>query len=186
MKTALIILATGFEETEAVTIIDVLRRAHVEIISASLEELLVEGAHAMKVMADTLLVDVQGRLFDAVILPGGMGGTNNLLASEDVRDFLKKHSEKGSIVSAICAGPLVLEKAGLLAGKRVTIYPGLEDKLVSAAQVTGDIVVADGEIVTSKGPGTAMEFALHLVEKLAGKIMADQVADGLLFSHTRS
>lgn len=186
MKTALILLATGFEETEAVTIIDVLRRAHVEITSASLDDLLVEGAHAIKIMADNALVDVQEQIFDAIILPGGMGGTNNLLASEDVRALLEKHSAQGSIVSAICAAPLVLEKAGLLAGKRATIFPGLEDKLVSSVQVTGDIVVSDGEIITSKGPGTAMEFALHLVEKLAGRMMADQVADGLLFSRNRS
>ena len=181
MKTALILLATGFEETEAVTIIDVLRRARVEIVSACLDDLLVEGAHGIKILADVPLVDIKERFFDAVILPGGMGGTNNLLASEGVRDLLRNHAENGGIVSAICAAPLVLEKAGLLAGKRATIYPGLEDKLVSAGQVTGDAVVSDGQLVTSKGPGTAMEFALQLVEKLVGKMVAEQVAGGLLY-----
>ncbi len=181
MKTALIVLATGFEETEAVTIIDVLRRAKVEITSASLGDTLVVGAHAIKVMADTKLADVTEKLFDAIILPGGMGGTDNLLASEDVRAMLKKHADQGRIVSAICAAPLVLEKAGVLAGKRATIYPGLDAKLLSASRVTVDIVVEDGNVITSKGPGTAMEFALHLVERLAGKMMADQVAGGLIF-----
>ncbi len=181
MKTALILLATGFEETEAVTIIDVLRRGKVEITSASLGEPLVKGAHAITVMADTVLDDVKDRSFDAVILPGGMGGTDNLLASADVRALLQRHAEEGRIVSAICAAPLVLEKAGLLTGKKATIYPGLDSKLASAAQVSSATVVADGKIITSKGPGTAMDFALHLVERLAGKMMADQVAEGLLY-----
>lgn len=181
MKTALIILATGFEEIEAVTIIDILRRAKVEITSASLDDTLVVGGHAIQIMADTKLADVTEKLFDAIILPGGMAGTDNLLASEAVRVMLKKHADQGRIVSAICAAPLVLEKAGVLAGTRATIYPGLDAKLLSAAQVSGDSVVEDGNVITSKGPGTAMEFALHLVERLAGKMMADQVAGGLLF-----
>ncbi len=183
MKTALILLATGFEETEAVTIIDVLRRGNVEVISASIGGRLVHGAHAIEVMADTVLDDVRERLFDAVILPGGMGGTENLLASGDVRALLKKHADQGSIVSAICAAPLVLEKAGLLAGRTATIYPGLEDKLLTLARLSADMVVGDGNIITSRGPGTAMEFALHLLERLAGKGMADQVAEGLLYQH---
>lgn len=181
MKTALILLATGFEETEAVTIIDVLRRANVVVTSASLGEPLVEGAHAIKVMADTVLAKVKDRLFDVVILPGGMGGTNKLLASDEVAGLLQGHAQQGRIVSAICAAPLVIEKAGLLTGKRATIYPGLGDKLVSAVEVSADSVVEDGKVITSKGPATAMEFALHLVALLVGKTMADQVAAGLLY-----
>ena len=182
MKTALILLATGFEETEAVTIIDVLRRGSIEITSASLAEtLLVKGAHAIEVMADASFSDIKNKSFDAVILPGGMGGTENLLASDDVQDLLQKHADQDKVVSAICAAPLVLEKAGLLAGKKATIYSGMEDKLHSVSQVRAEKVVEDGQVMTSKGPGTAMEFALALVEKLAGKIMADQVAGGLLY-----
>lgn len=181
MKTALILLAPGVEETEAVTIIDVLRRAKVEITAAGLEEPLVEGGHAIKIMADTVLAEVAERSFDLVILPGGMGGTNNLLASEGVLALLRRHAAQGALVSAICAAPLVLEKAGLLAGKKATIYPGLEEKLLSAAQIAAGRVVEDGNIITSQGPGTAMAFALHLVEKVAGKPTADQVAKGLLY-----
>ncbi len=182
MKTALILLAPGFEETEAVTIIDVLRRGNIEITSASLAEtLLVKGAHAIEVKADTSFNDIKNTLFDAMILPGGMGGTEKLLASDDVGVLLQEHADQGRVVSAICAAPLVLEKAGLLAGKKATIYSGMEDKLHSVSQVGAEKVVEDGQIVTSKGPGTAMEFALTLVGKLAGKMMADQVADGLLY-----
>ncbi|MBU0681809.1 MAG: DJ-1/PfpI family protein [Proteobacteria bacterium] len=182
MKTALILLASGFEETEAVTIIDVLRRGKVAVTSASLGDQLVKGAHGIQVMADTALSEVAERLFDVVILPGGMGGTENLLASEAVGMLLKRHAEQGRIVSAICAAPLVLEKAGLLVGKTATIYPGLDDKLCSAAQVSGASVVEDAKIITSRGPGTAMEFALLLVARLEGKAKADQVAAGLLYS----
>ncbi|PLX49902.1 MAG: DJ-1 family protein [Desulfobulbaceae bacterium] len=181
MKTALILLAEGFEETEAVTIIDVLRRANIDITAAALADNPVKGAHAISVVADTQLAHVTERLFDAVILPGGMGGTNNLLASAEVAALLRNHAEQGSIVSAICAAPLVLEKAGLLSGKEATIYPGLAEKLTSAGRRSEATVVQDGTIITSKGPGTAMEFALHLVESLAGKMAADQVADGLLY-----
>lgn len=182
MKTALIILAPGFEETEAVTIVDILRRGNIEVTSASLKgSLLVKGAHAIEIKADTSLADVTEKLFDAVILPGGMGGTNNLLASDDVRDILIRHAGQSRLVSAICAAPLVLEKAGLLANKKVAIYPGLEDKLLAASQAVDDMVVADGQIMTSKGPGTAMEFALALVDTLAGKMMAEQVAAGLVY-----
>lgn len=181
MKTALIVLAGGFEEVEAVTIIDVLRRAGVKVVAASLGEPLVEGAHGIKVMADTVLTEVAGRLFDAMVLPGGMGGTENLLASAPVIALLKKHADQGRIVSAICAAPLVLEKAGLLAGKNAAIYPGLDDRLTSAAAVRAETVVEDGAVVTSRGPATAMAFALHLAGRLVGGPQADQVAAGLLY-----
>lgn len=184
MKTALILLAAGFEEVEAVTIIDVLRRAQVEVTAASLGEPLVEGAHGIKVMADTVLAEVTGRLFDAVVLPGGMGGTENLLASAPVLALLRHHADQGRLVSAICAAPLVLEKAGLLAGKNAAIYPGLDNRLTSAAAVCVENVVEDGAIVTSRGPATAMAFALRLARRLVGGPQADQVAAGLLYPAT--
>ncbi len=181
MKKALILLATGFEETEAVTIIDVLRRGKIAITSASLDQKLVEGAHAIHVKADVVIDQITEQLFDAVIMPGGMGGTENLLASKKVQSMLIKHADAGKIVSAICAAPMVLEQAQLLKEKKATIYPGLEDKLVSASELSTSKVVTDGNIITSKGPATAMQFALTLVETLAGTDMAKEVAAGLLF-----
>lgn len=183
MKTALVLLATGFEETEAVTIIDVLRRGEIDVTSASLGDTLVQGAHDIVVKADTKLDELNDdKIFDAVILPGGMGGTENLMGSNAVIKILQRHASSSKIVGAICAAPWVLEKADLLDDRKVTIYPGLEGKLCSAAAIVTDHVVSDGNIITSKGPGTAMEFAVALVGRLAGEDVAGQVAAGLLFS----
>ncbi len=181
MKTALVLLATGFEETEAVTIIDVLRRGQIKVTSASLGDTLVQGAHDIAVKADMRMDELGDKIFDAVILPGGMGGTENLMDSEAVKKILQSHAASSKIVGAICAAPWVLEKADLLKAKKATIYPGLEDKLCSAAATVADHVVSDGNIITSKGPGTAMEFAVALVGRLAGEDVAGQVATGLLF-----
>lgn len=181
MKTALVLLANGFEETEAVTIIDVLRRGQINVTAASLGDTLVQGAHDIVVKADVRMDELAEKLFDAVILPGGMGGTENLMGSQDVKEILQRHAVSNKIVGAICAAPWVLEKADLLDAKKATIYPGLEDKLCSAAETVADHVVSDGNIITSKGPGTAMEFAVALVGRLAGEEVAGQVANGLLF-----
>lgn len=181
MTELLIILADGFEETEAVTIIDLLRRANLQVISAGLTDTMVEGAHSITIQADTTLAQVAGQTFSAVILPGGMGGTERLLNSPQVIDLLKRHAAAGKVTAAICAAPWVLEKAQLLDGKQATIYPGLEDKLTSTSLTSPERVVEDGQVITSKGPGTAMDFALALVAKFAGPAMADQVATGLLY-----
>ncbi len=181
MKTALVLLATGFEETEAVTIIDVLRRGEVKVTSASLGDTLVQGAHDITVKADVRLGELDDTTFDAVILPGGMGGTENLMNSMAVIKILQRHASSAKIVGAICAAPWVLEKAELLDDRKATIYPGLEGKLCSAAATVADHVVSDGNIITSQGPGTAMKFAVALVGRLAGEDVASQVAAGLLF-----
>jgi protein deglycase len=181
MKRVLILLAIGFEETEAVTLIDVLRRGDVEVTVAGLESEMVEGAHAIKIMADTTLSQVGDVDFDAVILPGGMGGTKKLMESPVVTEILQRHAGKLKIVGAICAAPWVLDNAKIIGTKRVTIFPGLEDKLLTVGEKCDEQVVVDGNIITSKGPATAMPFALTLLERLIGKEKAEEVAHGLLF-----
>lgn len=179
MKTAILLIATGFEEIEAVTICDVLRRGGIEVTMAGLGERMISGAHAITVQTDTTLDAVADNLFNAIILPGGMEGTENLLASETTKTMLQLHAKAGKIVSAICAAPWVLAEADLLGQKKATIYPSLEDKIggVAAPQT----VVQDGNVITSKGPATAMEFALALVRELAGEEKRLEVAQGLLF-----
>ncbi len=180
MKNALVLIAEGFEEIEAVTICDVLRRAQINVTMAGLGSTAIRGAHDIIIQTDMLLDDVGDKLFDAIILPGGMGGTENLLASEATATLLQSHAKAGKVVSAICAAPWVLAQAELLADKNATIYPGLENKITGTCKL--ETVVQDGNIITSKGPATAMEFGLALVKELAGEAKSVEVAQGLLYN----
>lgn len=179
MKTALLLVATGFEEIEAVTICDVLRRGGIEVTMAGLGETAVQGAHGITIQTDLELSEVGETLFDAIILPGGMGGTEKLLGSSRTTTLLQAHAKAGKHVAAICAAPWVLADAHVLGDAKATIYPSLEDKIGGTA--TSGNVVADGRIITSKGPATAMEFALAIVEQLLGEVVQKEVARGLLF-----
>ncbi len=178
-KQILVPLADGFEEIEAMTIIDVLRRAGLEVTVAGLAKKETHGAHGVKVLADTTLGEVKGRNFDAVVLPGGMPGSERLAGSEDIKALVKRHAAAGKITAAICAAPWALGASGVLAGKKVTCYPGFEEKLTSALPQK-DRVVVDGPIITSRGPGTALEFALKLVEVLVNSKMAGELRSGML------
>jgi 4-methyl-5(b-hydroxyethyl)-thiazole monophosphate biosynthesis len=173
---ALVPLAEGFEELEAVTIIDVLRRAGVEVTTAALATSPVTGSHAISLAADTTLDAVVGDDFDAVVLPGGPAA-RRLRDDTRLRALLQRSARAGRLVAAVCAAPIALEAAGVLAGKRATVYPGNE--LPSARQVEERVVV-DGNIVTSRGPGTALEFALVLVEKLVGAATAGELAGAMI------
>jgi 4-methyl-5(b-hydroxyethyl)-thiazole monophosphate biosynthesis len=181
-KSVLVPLAPGFEEIEAVTIVDVLRRAGVHVVTASLGARDVGGAHDMSVRADVTLDAARssGERFDAVVLPGGMPGATNLRDDPRVIALLRDVVEKGGTAAAICAAPIALEAAGLLKGRRATCYPSFRDQLVSASARLDAHVVEDGHIVTSAGPGTAIEFALALVARLAGREAADKVRAGML------
>lgn len=176
MAKALVFLAEGFEEIEAVTVVDVLRRADVEVDTAALSAKRVLGAHGLAVEADVLLNDVIAgsngtkKPYDAMILPGGMPGAKHLRDDARVKALIAQQAQTGRIVAAICAAPIALEAAGVLRGKAATSYPGYA---LESADYREDRVVSDGNIVTSRGPGTALEFALALVERLAG---ADKVA----------
>lgn len=177
MAKALVLLAAGFEEMEAVIVIDVLRRASVEVTTAALGEPKVEGAHSITVWADTKLDDVGGRIFDVVILPGGQPGSNRLRDDSRVLSLLRKQQAAGRMVAAICAAPIALEAAGLLLGRKATSFPGAA---LPSAEYSEARVVVDDTLVTSRGPGTAFEFALTLVERLVNASVAEKLRQGML------
>ena len=182
-KRVLVPLAEGFEEIEAATIIDVLRRGGLEVVTASLAETCVKGAHGICICADTTLdAALQQADFDAVVLPGGMPGAERLRDDARLRATLVDVVAAGGTVAAICAAPIALEAAGLLAGRRATCYPGFDEQLTSAAERVTERVVTDGPIVTSRGPGTALEFATALVERFVDKATADALRNGLLIA----
>ena len=173
---ALVFLATGFEEIETVTVIDVLRRAGVEVTVAGLTPKVVEGAHAMKIVPDQSIDDVHMNDFDAVIVPGGNPGYKNLRNDPRVITMVQEAFNSNKPVAAICAAPAVLSDAGILNKKFCTIYPGMENELEKGgAKPKQDPVVVDGNIITSRGPATALPFALKLAEMLAGKQVAESV-----------
>ena len=168
-------LAEGFEEIEAISIIDVLRRAafEVEVVSMT-QRIEVAGAHHITVKADTLFEDLNYEWIDMIILPGGMPGTNNLNQHEELKQQILNFHENGKPLGAICAAPLVFGKLGILKDKQATCYPGFEEEL-KGAKVSGKYVEQTGTIVTGKGAGVAIQFALKIVEMLKGKAFADDL-----------
>jgi len=193
MAKAVLFLAAGFEEIEAASVADVLRRGGVEVVVAGLQEQAgagagagagaVEGGHGIRVVPDTTVGEVEVEDFDAVVLPGGYPGYENLGNDRRVLDAVKSAVEQGKVVAAICGAPTVLAKAGVLKGKRATIFPGMEAWLTAAgAEVRplSERVVVDGKIVTSQGPWTALEFGVKLVEILVGAKRARELKDELV------
>ena len=179
MTTALLVLAPGFEEIEAVTPIDVLRRAGVEVVGAGVEGTRVEGAHGIVIEADTTLADAPEA--DVLILPGGLPGAQHLRESPAVQARLEAQRAAGKRIAAICAAPaLALTPSGVLDGKQATCYPGFEERFGETTTFRADRVVVDGDLTTSRGPGTALEFALSLVEQLVGPDKAAALRDGML------
>jgi len=162
---ALVILAEDFEDIEAFTVIDVLHRAGIEVTKAGIGSKIVTSAHGVKVMIDKTLSDVDNNTFDMLVLPGGPG-YRNLLNSNAVIALIKEFNKQKKIIGAICAAPVVLAAAGVLDDKIACVYPGLESKI---PKVRDAKVIASGNIVTSKCPGTSIEFALMLVERAIGK-----------------
>lgn len=178
----LVPLAQGCEELEAVTIIDILVRGGVEVVSASLDsERIITASRGVKLIADCCLDEVLDTQFDMVVLPGGIPGANHLEADDRIIAKLQQTVASGGISAAICAAPKVLVKAGLLDGKQATSYPGFIDKTPALnMQYLNQAVVEDNQIITSKGPGTAMDFALTLVEKLQGQAVRADVEKALM------
>ncbi len=179
-KTVLVVLADGFEEIEAITPIDVLRRAGLDVVVAGVGKREVTGAHDIAVETDLMLEQYQGAP-DAVVLPGGMPGAENLNKSEALKDLLQKMKKSGKLIAAICASPaVVLAPNGILDGKKATCFPGFEDQLGPKVKFLTDRVVADGQVITSRGPGTAMEFSLQLVSHLVSAEKAEQLAQKMV------
>ncbi len=181
MKKAVMLFAEGFETVEALMVVDILRRAGVEVTMASItEEEQVTSSHGVRVSMDAVLGEVDLAEQDAIILPGGMPGTVNLGESDAVKKAVLAMNEAGKIVSAICAAPGVLGKHGLLQGKNACSYPKFEENLIGA-NVKKDAVVTDGNIVTSRGLGTAMEFAFVLLELLEGKEKVEEIKKAIVY-----
>ncbi|MDO4176488.1 MAG: DJ-1/PfpI family protein [Bacillota bacterium] len=175
-------LATGYEEVEALTCVDVLRRAGVDAKMVSVTgELAVRGAHDIDIMADLLFEDADYSSCEMIVLPGGMPGAANLRDHAGLTEKIKEFEAEGRKLAAICAAPLALAAHGALDGKAATIYPGLEDEHLKNAKASHANVTKDGNVITGIGPAIAMEFALALAEELKGKEVRDQVASGLLF-----
>lgn len=175
----LVPLAQGFEEIEALTVVDILRRAGVEVVTAGLDDPPVEASRKTRHLPDVKLDAVLHEMFDAVVLPGGQPGTNHLKADRRIIECLRRHAKAGKWVAAICAAPMVLGEAGLLAGRKATSYPSVRDQLGDVKYLE-DRVVVDGRIVTSRGPATAMEFALRLAELLCGAEKAREIKRAVL------
>ena len=181
MATVLVPLAEGCEELEAVTIIDLLRRAGIEVITAGLREGPVRASRDVVLVPDVGLDTALERDYDMVVLPGGLPGADYLQEDARLGELLKRLADSGRFTAAICAAPKVLASHGLLDGKRATAYPGvLELGDWPAIELTGEAVVRDGQVITSRGPGTAMDFALELVEALTDRETREAVEQGLV------
>jgi len=170
-------LAEGFEEVEALTVVDVLRRADIQVDTVGVIGSVINSAHGVRVMVDKRLSEVLQSDYDAIILPGGNPGYINLSRSSQLIEMLKKFNSQNKLIGAICGAPSILAKEGLLDNKRATIFPGNEKLL---AYPRDKPVVIDGNIITSQGPGTAMEFALKIVEKLLGLDKAQKLKQELV------
>lgn len=181
MPKVLVPLAQGCEELEAVTIIDLLRRAGIEVVTAGLDDQPVKASRGVVFIPDTILDNIINELFDMIILPGGLPGSDYLNEDQRILNLLKKTTAQGKYVAAICAAPKVLATAGLLQHKKATSYPTvLESLQLPNTNCTTEAVVKDGLVITSRGPGTAMDFALELIETLCGKEKKEQVERALV------
>lgn len=182
MKRVFVFLADGFEEIEAIAPIDILRRADLDVTTVSVSDSKeVTGAHGIKVLADQLFSEVAFGYDDYYVLPGGYDGMLNLSAHTGVNRLLERQHAAGKQLAAICASPSILGKLGILKGKEAVCYPGFEDKLAGAV-ISEHPVVEDGNVITGKGPGVAVRFALKIVEAIKGRDAAQSVADALMLT----
>lgn len=179
MSTVLVPLAQGCEELEAVTIIDLLRRAEIKVVVAGLEEGPITASRGVVLVPDVRLADVLSDDFDMIVLPGGLGGAQRLQADSRIIDLLQRMTQANRYIAAVCAAPKVLASAGLLEGRQATAYPGTLDDYTNSMTVSTAAVVQDGHLITSRGPGTAMDFALCLIETLCGQDKRDSVEAAL-------
>lgn len=183
MATVLVPLAQGCEELEAITVIDLLRRAGIEVVTASLDGQPVRASRGVTLIADTALDPIMDQEFDMIVLPGGSLGADHLDRDPRIRALLVKMAKHDKYTAAICAAPKVLGHAELLRGRKATGYPGVLDTMgLTEVTLSNEAVVKDGKVITSRGPGTAMDFALSLIETLLGKAKRDEVETALVRS----
>ncbi len=181
MKKAYLFYAEGFEEVEALTVVDLLRRGKVDCITVSVSgDYDVTGSHGITIRADRIFGERDLNDADMLILPGGMPGTTNLKAHAGLDQLIRRYHEDGKYLAAVCAAPTVYGEKGLLEGKNATCYPGLEDGLTGANKKT-DSVVHDGQFITSRGMGTCIDFGLKLLELLEGKEVSEKVGKAVVY-----
>lgn len=181
MAKAYVFLADGFETVEALAVVDILRRAGVDTVTVGVSQNNeIISAQKVTVKADKMLADGEYTDGDIVFLPGGMPGTKNLEADKKVLDIVKKQYESGKIVTAICAAPSILGHMDILQGKKATCYPGFEKDLYGA-EVMAERVVEDGNVITSRGMGTAVDLGLALVERVCGSEASEKIAAGIQY-----
>lgn len=181
MKKNYVFLADGFEEIEALTVVDLLRRAQLEVMTVSIkEETQVMGSHRIPVIADAVFSQTDCSDGDLLFLPGGAVGTQNLGNCQPLLELVKTYAAQGKKVAAICAAPTILAKLGLLDGRRATCYPSMMEELAGAKKTT-DPVAVDGNITTSRGLGTAIDFALELIAQLLSPEKAKEIAESIVY-----
>lgn len=180
MNRVLVYVATGFEEIEAVTIIDLLRRANIEVTVAGLGGNSVTGSHGITLLTDLSIEEIDPAEYDYLVLPGGQPGTNNLKNNTKVLESVKNFMQEKKLIGAICAAPMVLWEAGILENRRVTSYPSEKDIFTSAVYEE-TAVVKDGNIITSRGVGTAIDFTLELIGEIKGGNVKEEIANKILW-----
>ena len=181
MPKIIVPISNGFEEIEAISVIDICRRANIEVKIAAVEELLTVGAHNIKIQADCKIEDINSDDFDMIVLPGGLPNAFTLAENNKVQSLLKEFKEKKKKIAAICAAPYALHKADVL-NKNFTCYPSFEEKIRLNGYHNNDSIVIDNDVITSRGPATAMLFALEIVNILCGEETYNQVKNGLLLA----
>ncbi len=179
VKRAIVILAPGFEEVEAFTPVDILRRAGVDVVVAGTVDGVIVGRNDIKVLADESLGKAASEEFDMVVLPGGAVGTENLMSDDRVKKLLEHHHGEGKFIAAICAAPVILSALGITAGKNITAHPSVKLEL-KHEKYTEKNVVVDGNIITGRSAGTSMEFAFTLVEIMLGKEEVEKINSGVM------
>jgi len=181
MPNVLVPLAQGCEELEAVTITDLLVRAGINVTTAGLDEKPVKASRGMTLLPDTSIDKIIHTIYDMIVLPGGLPGADHLASDSNIQQLLINHAQQGKYIAAICAAPKALATAGLLNNKTVTCYPGALNSLsMDSTNITSNAIEVDQTIITSRGPGTAMDFALTLIELLADKNKRDEVNQQLV------
>ncbi len=179
IKKAIVPLADGLEEIEAITIIDILRRAKIEITTAGLTNNSILGSHNIKIESDTTIDKIDSDNFDIIVLPGGMPGTINLMNNQKVIQLIQDMNNSNKIIGAICAAPMVLYHAGILDNKKFTMHPGVIGKIPLSP--LPDQIMEDGNIITGQASGAAVLFSLKLVEKICGSPVKQEVNKGVLY-----
>lgn len=182
MRKALIALADGFEETEAVTIIDLLRRADIEVTVAGLREGIIEGSHQIRIEPDAYLKELEESNFDMLILPGGQPGSTNLKQDSTLLQWIRQRFERGDKLAAICAAPTVFHAAGITKHLSLTSFPA-EKQVFTDSQYKEEAVVKDRNVITSRGVGTAIDFSLELIAELEGPEKASEIGERILHTY---